>query len=290
MGIPYAEVIGDPIAHSKSPLIHKFWLEKLGIEGDYRATRVTADQLPDYLAARRVDPDWRGCSVTTPHKQAIIRHIDDLDVQARRVGAVNAVTRNRTKSDRTLTGFNTDVAGFAEPLEPLLSGDSDRRRALQIGAGGAGRAVAFALAKLGFEPLVINRDPEKARELTAAAGGAWWDDLRIYDLSFNRDLLLLGDATTDHASLVLVNATPLGMTGYPPLDVTLDGVSDHVIVYDLVYAPSETALLANARRRGMKTIGGVDMLIGQAAMSCSLFFQASAPRQHDAELREQLTA
>jgi shikimate dehydrogenase len=127
---PYAEVIGDPIAHSKSPAIHNFWLDSLGIEASYRATLVT--DLSAYFDARRCDPDWRGCNVTAPHKQAVIPFLDE----ASSIGAVNCIVRD---GDR-LIGLNTDVDGVNEALA-----GADLGRIVMIGAGGAAKAVAVAL-------------------------------------------------------------------------------------------------------------------------------------------------
>ncbi len=141
---PYAEVIGDPIAHSKSPKIHNFWLAKLGIDADYRACHVTPDQLPAYLAARRADPLWRGCNVTMPHKQAIIP---------------------LNEAGGGLSGTNTDASGFLEPLKRDLEQSHYFRMARIIGTGGAARAIITALANQGFTLVVAGRDPGKARAL-----------------------------------------------------------------------------------------------------------------------------
>src|SRR3954452_6232006 len=138
---PYAEVIGNPIAHSKSPAIHNFWLTRLGIEADYRATLVT--ELADYFEARRGDPDWRGCNVTAPHKQNVIPFLDE----ASPIGAVNCIVRD---GDR-LVGLNTDVDGIREalglsPSSPTKAGGgANLDKVVLIGAGGAARAVAVAL-------------------------------------------------------------------------------------------------------------------------------------------------
>lgn len=285
MGVPYAEVIGDPIAHSKSPAIHKFWLEKLGLGGDYRSCRVTKGDLSAYLESRRSDPDWRGCNLTAPLKEVAADILAEADETGAMIGAVNAILR----ADGRLLGHNTDVAGFLDPLRPVLAAAPARRSALVIGAGGAARAIAFGLAGQGFNPLVLNRDPERARLLTAQSGGPWFEDLDIYDLAANRDLLLSDDPRFEKSLLLVVNASNLGMTGFPPLDVTLAGVDRHAIVYDIVYSPLETALLAAARRRGMPTIDGLAMLIGQAARAFELFFGGAAPREHDLQLRELLS-
>ncbi|MFM5883925.1 MAG: shikimate dehydrogenase family protein, partial [Novosphingobium sp.] len=143
---PYAEVIGDPIAQSKSPAIHNFWLGKLGVAADYRASHVVPAGLADYIKDRHCDPDWRGCNVTMPHKQAVMALLDRIDPQAQQVGAVNTVVRG---GDGSLTGYNTDVAGFLEPLLPLLARPHLFRMARVFGAGGGARAIVAALAEAG---------------------------------------------------------------------------------------------------------------------------------------------
>ena len=163
-GQAYAEVIGDPIAQSKSPTIHGLWLGKLGIEADYRACHVTPDQLPAYLAERRRDPLWRGCNVTMPHKQAIMPHLDRIENPANRIGAVNTVLRRVEEgSEGGLAGTNTDAGGFLEPLSADLAQAHYFRMARIIGTGGAARAIIAALAGEGFTLVVAGRDPAKAR-------------------------------------------------------------------------------------------------------------------------------
>ena len=158
----YAEVIGDPIRQSKSPLIHTFWIGKLGLDADYRAEHVTAERLEAYLAERRNDPDWRGCNVTMPHKQTIMPLLDRLEPLARRVGAVNTVIKAQ---DGRLVGRNTDVAGFLEPLAERLAGQHYFRMARILGTGGAARAIISGLAQHGFTLVLAGRDPAKARSL-----------------------------------------------------------------------------------------------------------------------------
>lgn len=129
----YAEVIGDPIAQSKSPAIHNYWIEELGLDADYRAQLVQSDGLGAYLDARRGDADWQGCNVTMPHKQAVIPLLDRLEPPARRVGAVNTVVK---AADGALVGRNTDVGGFLEPLRPVLAKQHYFRMARILGTGG----------------------------------------------------------------------------------------------------------------------------------------------------------
>ena len=261
----YAEVIGDPIDHSKSPLIHRFWLDALGIAGDYRRRRVAPDDLARYIADARADTDWRGCNVTLPHKIAVMDLVDDPGDVRDGIGAMNTILR---QPDGSLIGTNTDAAGFAAPL-----GDSDLagQPAAVIGAGGAARAVLFALARLGVGPVTIyNRTPLKAAGLLARFG-------------LKGDVKALGAPLPPVA--LLVNTSALGMTGQPPLDLDLSPLPEDAIVYDIVYAPLETSLLAGARGRDLATVDGLDMLIGQAALAFELFFGREPPRDRDDELR-----
>ena len=282
MGVPYAEVIGDPIGHSKSPLIHKFWLEKLGIEGDYRAEQVSAAGLADHLRTRRSDADWRGCNVTIPHKTALQSHLDDVDALAARIGAVNVVTR----AGERLVGHNSDAAGFLEPLRPLLAKRHLFRLARILGAGGAARAVAHALWGEGFTLVLLARDIAKAEALRAH-----FDPEHTYVCDLAEFAAPTDFAFDDRDGILdlVVNTTPLGMAGQPPLAFDFSHVPPGALVYDLVYDRLETPLLAEARRRGLATIDGLHMLVGQAAIAFELFFDVPAPREHDAELRELLT-
>jgi shikimate dehydrogenase len=267
---PYAEVIGDPIAHSKSPLIHGFWLDALRIEGEYRRAHVKSDDLGAYIAERRADPDWRGCNVTIPHKVAMMDLVDDPGDIRGTIGAMNTVVR---QPDGSLIGTNTDAAGFYAPLADM---DLEGAPVAVVGAGGAARAVLFALARAKVGSVtILNRSPLKAMALLAAFG-------------LKGDVVGL-DAPLPPAAL-LVNSSSLGMTGQPPLDLDLSPLPDGAIVYDLVYAPLRTGLLAAAEARGLDTVDGLDMLIGQAALAFELFFGAPPPDGRDEELRALLTA
>ncbi|HEX6374153.1 MAG TPA: shikimate dehydrogenase [Allosphingosinicella sp.] len=268
MGLPYAEVIGDPVTHSKSPLIHRFWLEKIGLEGEYRRTRVAAQDLSAYLEARHADRDWQGCNVTMPHKVAIAPQLDGLFEAAKVIGAVNLVV----KVDGKLVGNNTDLRGFAEPFREDIAG---RGTAALIGAGGAARAAFIALAALGFTTVHVgNRTRIHAEAMLRSLG--------------QRASLVRSLEDGVPAVDLLVNASSLGSrAGDAELD--LRWLPPTAIVYDIVYAPLETPLLAAARKRGLRTLDGLTMLIAQAAASFVHFFDAQPPREHDAELRELLT-
>ncbi len=285
MTLPYAEVIGDPIIQSKSPAIHNFWLGKLGIAADYRACHVKPDELTDYFAKRRTDPDWRGCNITMPHKQAAMAYLDAIDPQAKRIGAVNTVVRS---ADGRLTGYNTDAPGFLEPLRHLLDRQHLFRMARILGAGGAARAIVAALADEGFTLVLAARDPAKAQALLdelAAKGEHHAVDLAHFapetDFEFDDREGLLD---------LIVNASPLGMAGQPPLAFDFSHAPPGSVVYDIVTHPLDTPLLVEARGRGFPTVDGLAMLIGQAAVAFEKFFGTPAPREHDAQLREILTA
>lgn len=269
-GLPYAEVIGDPIDHSKSPVIHNFWLEKLGIEAEYRKTRVKPEELSLYFLKRRADPDWLGCNVTIPHKIAVMDYVDDPGDVRGRIGAMNTIA---CETAGPLIGTNTDAGGF---LQSLVRDKWRGDHAVIIGTGGAARAVLFALATHGVDRIdIVARNPDKAADLFRHAGIAG-------------GIIALGDALP--SAQLLVNATSLGMTGQPALDIDLAPLSDEATVYDIVYAPLETPLLAAARARGLRTLDGLEMLVGQADLAFEFFFDAQAPREHDAELRALLTA
>ena len=285
MNKPYAEVIGDPIAQSRSPAIHNFWLGKLGIDAGYQAAHVRAEDLIDFLAQRRADPAWRGCNVTMPHKQAVMPHLGRLHPLAERIGAVNTIVR---EADGTLTGYNTDVAGFVEPLRPLLEDRHLFRMARVLGTGGAARAIVTALANENVVIVLAGRDPEKARALL--------DELDPGGEHHAVDLTHFADPTDfdfdDRAGCfdLIVNASPLGMAGQPSLRFDFSHAPPGSVVYDIVTHPVETPLLQAARATGFRTIDGLAMLIGQAAAAFEKFFGQPPPRQHDAELRALLGA
>lgn len=268
--LPYAEVIGDPIDHSKSPLIHNFWLQALDIEAEYRAAHVTPDGLARYFLERRGDPDWLGCNVTLPHKIAVMDFTDDPGGVRARIGAMNTVA---CETGGPLVGTNTDAGGF---LQPLLRDGWKGKSAIIVGAGGAARAILFALMSLGVADItVMARDRAKGQALLDRAG--------------QKGRVVAMDERLPAADL-LVNASTLGMKGQPPLRLDLSPLPEGATVYDIVYAPLETELLRDARARGLKTLDGLEMLIGQAALAFDIFFDATAPRERDEELRALLIA
>ena len=280
----YAEVIGDPIAQSKSPAIHGFWIEKLGLAADYRAHHVAPDDLAAYLADRREDPDWRGCNVTMPHKQAVLALVDRLEPLAKRVGAVNTIHRAK---DGALVGRNTDVAGFLEPLRERLARQHYFRMARVLGTGGAARAIVAGLAGEGFTLVLAGRDPAKAQRLLDELAPGEHHVAPLAHFAEATDFVF--DDREGCCDLV-VNASPLGMRGQPPLPFDWSHAPPGAVAYDIVTDPVETEFLQAAAKAGFATVDGLAMLVGQAAAAFTHFFGAEPPREHDAELRRRLEA
>lgn len=251
-------VIGWPIGHSRSPLIHGYWLQQLGIAGSYDKVEVAPAQLAEFVAG--LGADLAGCNVTVPHKEAALALVDEADATARAVGAVNTMWIR----DEKKIGSNSDVEGFLENLEDQVPGwDAAPLHAVVLGAGGAARAVVYGLAQRGAKRIsVVNRSEDRAVELAAAIGGAAH---AAKPADFPR---LLVEAT------LVVNASSLGMTGKPPLDLSLHGLSTSAVVADLVYAPLATPLLKAARERGNRTADGLGMLLHQAVFGFEKWFGA----------------
>lgn len=282
--IPFAEVIGDPIAQSKSPAIHGFWLERLGLQADYRACRVERDDVAGYLAGRRKTGEWRGCNVTMPHKQAVQPFLDRLEGPAQAIGAVNTIY---PAPDGALIGTNTDADGFLEPLNEDLAQTHYYRMARVLGTGGAARAIVVALAEQGFTIVLAGRDPGKARALLdelAPSGEHHAVDIAHFasptDFAFD---------DREGCLDLVINASPLGMAGQPPLAYDFSHTPPGAIIYDIVTHPVDTPLLQEARSRGFRTIDGLSMLIGQAAKAFALFYGEPPLREPgDAQLRARL--
>ncbi|HTI45966.1 MAG TPA: shikimate dehydrogenase [Casimicrobiaceae bacterium] len=253
-----AGLLGWPVAHSRSPVIHNHWLARYGIPGRYVLFPVPPEKLE--AAVRGIASlGLRGCNVTTPHKQAIFPLLDRVDDLARRIGAVNTVVVDQ---DGALSGFNNDGNGFIQSLR-----DADARwrpdsgPILVLGAGGAARAVVASLAAQGAKQIrVANRTRDKAQDIADAVGSVVevvaWDE--------RQDAL-------DGVAL-LANATSLGSAGKPPLEIALDRLPRHALVGDLIYVPRETPLLAAARQRGNITVNGLGLLLNQARPAFNAWF------------------
>jgi shikimate dehydrogenase len=254
-----AFVVGHPIAHSRSPLIHAHWLERYRLPGTYERVDVPPEGFAGFLRSF-AGQGFAGGNVTIPHKEAAFSGVDRRTARAERLRAVNTLW----VEDGAIWGDNTDILGFVAHLDQSLGRGWERgvETALVIGAGGAARAVAAGLLDRAVaRVLIANRTPEKSRDLAADLA-----DPRVVPLPFGA----IPDAVAG-AGLV-VNTTSLGMAGQPPLDLDLAGAGDRTVVADVVYVPLTTPLLAAAAGRGMRTVDGLGMLLHQAAPGFARWF------------------
>lgn len=250
-------VIGWPVAHSRSPLIHGYWLKHYGIEGAYGREAVLPEDLAGFLG-RLASLGFAGCNVTLPHKEAAYRLVEVQDQTTRRIEAVNTVY---VEGDR-LIGINTDAYGFVAHLRSVLPDwRGSGADVLVLGAGGAARAIIAGLLGAGVGRVVIaNRTEARGRALARHFGD------RVTPIAWAAIPEHLGRCD------LLVNTTLLGMTGQPPLDISLDGLRSGAVVADIVYAPLETGLLSQARRRGHPVVDGLGMLLHQAVPGFERWF------------------
>jgi shikimate dehydrogenase len=257
-------VIGHPITHSRSPLIHNHWIGALGLSGAYERVDVAPEALAAFVASVRAG-EWTGGNVTIPHKQAIAPLLDALTPSARITGAVNTLYRDGA----LLVGDNTDVIGFLNHLDACVPDWPARvRHAVILGAGGASQAIAHGLLTRDLASLtIVNRDIARGEALAAA--------LRSRSATSGSRIEAIGWAGREAALAgcdLLVNATSLGMKGQAALDIDLAAMPARAIVYDIVYVPLETPLLAAARARGLVTVDGLGMLLHQAAPAFARWF------------------
>jgi shikimate dehydrogenase len=241
-------VIGWPVEHSRSPLIHNYWIAKLGLDAEYRREAVPPDKFADFVT-RLSEHGYVGANVTIPNKEAALA-LSQADERAKRVGAANTLWLD----GGTLYSTNTDVQGFIDNLDAAApQWDSTLQTAVVVGAGGTARAVVHGLVERGIARIrVVNRSVERAAALRDMFGA------RVQPLLWDeRDISLT-------AAGLLVNTTSLGMAGNPPLAIDLRRLPADAVVADVVYAPLETPLLADARRRGLRAVDGLGMLLYQA--------------------------
>lgn len=242
-----AFVMGHPIAHSRSPMMHGYWLQRMGIEGSYEKLDIHPDEIDAFFAGYR-EAGWIGGNVTVPHKLAVIPHLVVVDDDATAMGAVNIITWR----DGKLVGGNTDALGFLGNIDELAPGwDQGAKKAVVMGAGGAARAAIYGLRQRGLEVAVCNRTLAKADLMVEQFGSGVSAHPREDIASLISD--------TD----VLVNATSLGMVGQPPLEIDLSPLKPTAVVYDVVYVPLKTELLKQAEQRGHRTVDGLGMLLHQ---------------------------
>jgi len=248
-------VIGWPIAHSRSPLIHNYWIRQHNLDAEYRREAVPPDQFEDFVR-NLLALGYIGANVTVPHKGAALA-LSAPDDRARAVGAANTLWYE----NGTLRSTNTDVEGFLANLDATTPGwDRGLESAIVLGAGGAARGVVYALVTREVERIyVINRTAERAEALKKQFGA------RVRVVGWDETTGLMGGAG------LLVNATPLGMQGQPPLDINLRCPAS-LVVADIVYDPLDTRLLQTARERGLRTADGLGMLLHQAVRGFELWF------------------
>ncbi len=249
-----AGVLGWPVSHSLSPRLHNFWLKKYNINGEYKAYPVEPENLEDFISKMRDDRNFRGVNLTIPHKEKVMGLLDEVDDIAKNIGAVNTIINENGK----LRGTNTDAYGFAENIKPFIE---DKKKAVVLGAGGAAKAVCFALNELGFEEIIItNRTSARADHLSSAIR----HPLSVADWKKRSDIL--------QDAYLLVNTTSLGMTGKEKLEIDLSLLPKTALVTDIVYSPLVTPLLAQAQARGNKTVDGLGMLLHQAVPAFEAWF------------------
>lgn len=253
-----AGIIGWPVAHSRSPALHNYWIKKYGLLGAYVQLPVAPGQLAVALPGLAA-LGFRGCNITIPHKVDALRLVHELDPVARRMGAINTIV---VQADGSLKGFNNDGFGY---IQSLLDAKPDWRAdagpVTVLGAGGAARAVVLSLAERGAKEIrLLNRTQGKAQALADEFGGP----VKVLPWEARHDAL--------EGAALLVNTTSQGMHGNPALDLDLRKLPLQALVSDVIYVPLETPLLAAARLRGNPTVNGLGMLLNQARPAFSAWF------------------
>ena len=267
-----AGVMGWPVMHSRSPLLHNYWLRQHGLAGTYVPLAISPDTLA--AALRALHPlGFAGCNLTIPHKQQAMAIVDEVDAVGKRIGAISCVV---VRPDGSLAGSNNDCFGFIENLKQSEPGwRADAGPIAVIGAGGGSRAVCYGLLQEGAKEIrLVNRTLARAQAIASEFGGP------IHVLPWERRHDALEGAA------MAVNATSQGMTGLPALDIRLDKLPKRALVADIIYTPLETPFLAAARSRGNRTVNGLGMLLHQGRPAWKAWFGIEP--QVTAELRELL--
>ncbi|MES2412671.1 MAG: shikimate dehydrogenase [Pseudomonadota bacterium] len=253
-----AGIMGWPVAHSRSPAIHNYWIKKYGLNGAYVQLPVAPGKLAQAVPGLAA-LGFKGCNITLPHKVDALKLVDDVDAMARRMGAMNTIV---VQPDGSLKGFNNDGFGY---IQSLLDAQPDWRAdagpIAVLGAGGAARAVVLSLADRGAKEIrLLNRTFDKAQALAAEFGSP------VKALPWEERHAALADVA------LLVNTTSQGMHGQPDLELNLDALPGHALVSDVIYVPLETPLLLAARQRGNPTVNGLGMLLNQARPAFNAWF------------------
>jgi shikimate dehydrogenase len=255
-------VIGDPIDHSLSPLMHRAAIEKAGIDAVYRAFHIRLDQLPAFIEEVHKN-HYLGFNVTIPHKQNIMSYLDDIAPEAQAIGAVNTVLHRSGQ----LIGYNTDAIGYLRSISEEKKWEPHGKSVTLLGAGGAARAVSYSLMKAGASQIyIIDQITTKANELAENIN-------KLFMKSQRMDVIEWADLTECLTkSDLLVNATPIGLQGTSFDFLPLEALPDSALVSDLVYSPRETPLLLEAKKLGHKTHEGLGMLLYQGAEAFRIWF------------------
>jgi shikimate dehydrogenase len=269
-----AGVMGWPVAHSRSPRLHNYWLQKYGLTGSYVLLPVQPENLQAALAGLPA-LGFAGCNITIPHKISAMELVHAVDANARRMGAINTIV---VQPDGSLKGFNNDGYGYIQSLLDAQPGwRADAGPITVLGAGGAARAVVLSLAERGAREIrLLNRSQDKAEQLAQAFGSP------VTVLPWSQRHEALADIS------LLVNTTNQGMHGNPALDIDLAKLPRHALVSDVIYVPMETPLLAAARERGNPTVNGLGMLLNQARPAFHAWFGVMP--EITAELRQSVEA
>lgn len=262
--VPLAGVFGSPIGHSLSPLLHNHWLQSLGIKGHYIPLECSAEDLPTVLPTL-LKIGFRGFNVTSPHKEKIFSFADHVTQRAQVLGAINTIWLK----DGELYGDTTDGQGFLASLPEAC----DLSRCVIIGAGGAAKAIAYALCQVGEveDLIIVNRTPARSDDLMATLKS-------VFPSQVMSSQSLAGPSPALENATLVINCTSLGMTGKPPLELDLSGCNAGTLIYDTVYSPAQTKLMQAAVAAGLPVIGGLGMLIEQGRPGFAHWFGAPAPK------------
>lgn len=253
-----AGVMGWPVMHSRSPMLHNYWFGKYKLAGTYVPLAIRPEGLA--AALRALHPlGFSGCNLTIPHKEQAMKIVDEVDALARAIGAMSCVM---VRPDGSLAGTNNDCYGFVHSIRQELPGwRADSGPAVVIGAGGGSRAVCYGLAQEGAREIrLINRSLARAQAIAEAFGGP----IRTLPWEARHDAL--------EGAAMVVNTTSCGMVGQPGLDIRLDGLPRSALAADIIYIPLETPFLAAARKRGNRTVNGLGMLLHQARPAWKAWF------------------
>jgi shikimate dehydrogenase len=257
-----AGVMGWPVSHSRSPLIHNYWLQKYGLTGSYVQLPVAPGTLGTAIPGLKA-LGFKGCNLTIPHKVEAMAFMDEVDPMARRMGAMNTIV---VQADGSLKGYNNDGYGYIQSLlDAQPNWRADAGPVTVLGAGGAARAVVLSLADRGAKEIrLLNRSPAAAQALADAFGDEFGEVVKALPWADRHDAL-------DGIAL-LVNTTSQGMVGNPALDLQLNALPTTALVSDVIYVPLETPLILAAKARGNLTVDGLGMLLNQARPAFEAWF------------------